>query len=509
MNARYLVALILIACPFANAHAKTYANRTFMMPRAPLYNMALEQSTWHHTLGEIPTAEHGASIQVSTLYQNSTNSGDLGKYFGYYAPKANEFRDYINVVNSNDFSAADAKDDTWAAFIVHNTDSFEKNLAGKIQFRPTQEIFSTRLDFYTDLSSLANNLFLQISMPITSVKNSLRLTQNGTLTPITITDHPAIGKTLVDYFKGNVSDFEFNNSENQQLALTHAKMENGKSHSGLADLETKLGIALINNKNSWLKIGASMVTPTSNRPTGEFIFEPICGNGQHWEFGGFADTKYLLWQNDRSSISFLANVSCSYGLEDIEKRTLSIQKDDGTPVPFSQYYVVGQRGLRQLFPFANISTQDLKVTPGVHGQALANVALTFKNVVFDCGYNLFAKQRETVQLKNAWDDNMYAIALNNYGTATEKTFMIDNNGTYDSDNIDKLILDKHTIKSNNLDMRSVTTPAQITHKFYGSISHTTNWQNPLLFGLGAAYELGSANSNIDAYSMWLTANLAF
>ncbi len=507
MNARHLIALILIACPLANAHAKTYANRTFMMPRASLYNMALEQSTWHRALGKTTTSDHKSSIQVSTLYQHSTNSGDLGKYFGYFAPKANEFRDYINVVNSDDFATADAKDNTWSEFIIHNVADYKDNLSGKIQFRPTQEIFSTRLDFYTDLSSLANNLFLQISMPITSVKNSLRLTQDGTLTPITMAGHPANGKTLLDYFKGNVSSFA-EDAANQQLALTHAKMENGKSHAGIADVETKLGLALINNKNSWLKVGASMVTPTGNRPTGEFIFEPICGNGQHWEFGGFVDTKCLLWKNDRSSVSFLANASCSYGLEDTEKRTLGIQKNDGTPVPFSQYYVVGQKGVRHLFPFANISTQDLKVTPGVHCQALANLAFTFKNVAFDCGYNLFAKQHETVQLKNAWNDGIYAIAQEDYTTDLSYAPFLYNVTSPIQNSIDTFTLD-HTIDTNNVNLRAATSPSQITHKFYGAISHTVNGKNPILFGLGAAYEFCSSNTSIDAYSAWLTANLAF
>jgi hypothetical protein len=293
------------------------------------------------------------------------------------------------------------------------------------------------------------------------------------------------------------------------MALTHAKMENNKGRAGLADLETKLGFTVIDKKESWLKIGAAIVTPTGNRPTGEFVFEPICGNGQHWEFGGFIDTKYELWTDYQSSLALNAQASCLYGLKSTEKRTLGIQKDDGSSVPFGHYYLVGQRGLRYFFPFANVSTQELDVTPGVHCQALVNLAFTFKGINIDCGYNLFAKQKETVKLKYPWQDDMYAIAYDDHATNTNYFMIEQASGAFDATAIDGNILGKHPIQWNNIDLRSATTPAQITHKFYGAISHTTSWKTPLLCGIGAAYELGSSNTSIDAYSAWFNASVAF
>ncbi len=508
MNARHLIALALIACPLANAHAKTYSNRTFLMPRAPLYNMALEQSTWHHNLGNTTKTTHGASIQASTLYQHSINSKDLGKYFGYYAQNTNEFRDYINVVNDATFAEVDAKDATWASYIIHDSDTPSTNLTEKIKIHPSQEIFGTRLDFYTELSSLIKGLYIQHSLPIIAIKNSLRLTQIGNISPITIDDHPSSGKNLSDYFNGDVFDLN-SPSGMQQYPLTHAKMGSLKSRGGIADIETKLGFAFINQKNTFLKIGALATIQTGNRPTGEFIFDPVIGNGQHWEFGGFIDSKCKLWANNHYSVSFLANASCLYGLTNTEKRTIGIQKNDGSPVPFSQYYAVGKTLQRPLYPFANISTQDLEITPGVHCQALANLALTFKNIAIDFGYNLFAKQRENVKLKEAWQNDTYAIASPTTNMPGNQTFYYDDAGATSIDYLDQNIIGQQFIQSNNIDLRPVTTPAQITHKFYGTINHTINGKTPLLFGLGTAYEFGTSNTNIDAYSIWLTANLSF
>ena len=216
MNMRKLILLAIVLVQFASAQASTYANRTFLMPRAPLHDLVLENSTWHRQHQEANKKKgHGASIQVTATYQHSSNSSATGKYFGYYAPTKGEFRDYINVVDVDYYQMAAADDNVWAEYIVHNTDVHRKNISGKISFRPMQELFMTRFDLYEDCSCHINGLFFSLSLPVVNVKNSLRLTDAGNASPIEIPGHQSLGKGLFDYFKGDVQEFQFNKSEQQ------------------------------------------------------------------------------------------------------------------------------------------------------------------------------------------------------------------------------------------------------------------------------------------------------
>lgn len=519
MNARHLLALIASQCTNL---AATTSNRTFLMPRAPLQNMALEQATWHRQVGSTVQTYHGGTLQITGMYQHSANKGDLGKYFGYYAPKAQEFRDYINVVNSSghdtnggmkdqpDFDTT-IGDNTWAEYIVHNTGSTINNLADKLQFRPTQEISSVRLDAYKNFDEVARGLFFSASLPLSHVKNSMGLTRIGTFSPINIAPtHPAYGKTLFDFFAGDVYNFDTtNNKEMLQYPLNYAKIDGSRHRTGFSDLATTLGYKIINKKDHWVGLGLNMVVPTGNRPTGEYVFEPLLGNAGHWAFGGSLDATFKLWhKHDGNSVSCSTVVRALYLLPATEKRTLGMRKDDGTSIPFGVYYAVGRLFAHPVTPFANVSTQDLKVEPKLQVEGLCNLNFNFKTIDLNVGYNIFAKQRETIALKHAWNNDTYAIAFEDYTTFSSPLFGQTNFG--DKTQVDSNIMGKkQPINEQNLDFRAATAPSLVSHKFYGTLSYTSKDKTPLLFGIGGSYEFGSANTGIDNYALWLQSSLAF
>jgi hypothetical protein len=240
MNMRKLILLAIVLGQCASAHASTYANRTFLMPRAPLHDLVLENSTWHRQHQEANKKKgHGASIQVTATYQHSSNSSATGKYFGYYAPTKGEFRNYINVVDPNTFPEV-TDDATWAEYIVHNTANNAMNFSGKIAFRPMQELFMTGFNLYEDCSCHINGLFFSFSLPIVNVKNSLRLTDAGNATPIEILGHQSLGKGLFDYFKGNVQEFRFDNSADNKWPLPMQKWKTIKAELALPILKQNL-----------------------------------------------------------------------------------------------------------------------------------------------------------------------------------------------------------------------------------------------------------------------------
>jgi len=54
-------------------------------------------------------------------------------------------------------------------------------------------------------------------------------------------------------------------------------------------------------------IGVSFyaAAPTGNRPLGAFLFEPIIGNGKHWEVGAGLTSHTNIWKSEDESYSWI------------------------------------------------------------------------------------------------------------------------------------------------------------------------------------------------------------
>lgn len=486
------------------ANGTTYSNKTFLSTRPTLNNLALSHTTWNKSLAKTIATKHGGTLQVSGLYQHTTDKKNLGQYFGCWAPNAQEYRDYFEVSNAVFANAGDA---AWAPNIVYNYaggggNPAQNHFSDKIQLRPYQEIMSARFDYYQNLDKIAQGFFFEFSLPVVSIKNVIDPQSIATAaTPINLANHDARGKTLLDYLKGTVAHQSDAHAEYIQNTLNASKIVNSRCRTGISDLSTKLGFNIFNTKTRRLGISALATIPTSNRPTGEYLFEESCGNGHHWGLGGGIDTLLQLWHNSKASISCAANITTQYLFKDTEKRTLGIKKADGTALAFGQYYAVAQKRLAKVVPFANISTQDLHVTPGVLGEGLFTMTAALKSLNFTIGYNLFVKQKEDVQLTHAWENNTYALP-NPREYHTDAIFPQADNNYNDNNPL------RTYINDTNIDFNAVTTPTQISHKLIGALSYVPEI-GAFTFDVGGSYEYGHNNAAPSAYAIWLKTSYLF
>ena len=67
------------------------------------------------------------------------------------------------------------------------------------------------------------------------------------------------------------------------------------------------------------------------------------------------------------------------------------------------------------------------------------------------------------------------------------------------------------INTADLDIAAVTTPALLTNKFSAGLGYTTKMyqQYRATIGLGAAYEMGTTNADVDNYAFWLKMAFSF
>ena len=64
-----LVALLIAG----NVAAKTYTNKTFLMPRSHNTNLAMEYTTWHKQTALIDEDKFGGTVQLTGFYEKSDN----------------------------------------------------------------------------------------------------------------------------------------------------------------------------------------------------------------------------------------------------------------------------------------------------------------------------------------------------------------------------------------------------------------------------------------------------
>jgi hypothetical protein len=528
-----LVAMLLIG----NVAAKTYSNKTFLTPRSHLMNLAMEKTTWHKQTDIVPDKNFGGTIQVTGFYEESENKRSLGKYFGvsnYLTGDCSE--DFIAVVP--DFDTDDHPKHIGAGHIIHNaqhsTDAAYTTLADKITWRPDRESYGIRIDYHQKLDKILKGLFFKISIPIVHVQTSMGFSSTCCQSSCGTTCTPAAycvrqplpdtngdltvstTKSLADYLTGNVVNTAV---KNKQAALCKAKIHNGNSETGIADIDLIIGYNFLYEPTKHFNASFGITFPTGNTPDGEYLFPAIVGNCNHWAIGCGLDAKFQIWKRKKMTLDVLTACNYRYLFSSTEKRTPGLIWPAGTyankRVFYGQWWLGAKKGDTTLTPMANLITRDMTVYPGSHFDSVVQFAFNWSGFTFDLGYNLFAKEAEKVRLKGeeccnpcatsctpadcgGWRDNTYAIS--DLDWQTDSAFAAGDTYYSSSDWINR----------EHLCLDACTQPSVVTHKIYGGAGYAFNdWDYPLMLGLGGSYEFETDNDSLDGWSVWAKIGVTF
>ncbi|MBT4936008.1 hypothetical protein HON15_04530, partial [Candidatus Woesearchaeota archaeon] len=446
----------------------------------------------------------------------SVNKKDLGNYFGTFNENVghNVVQDYLGIFSSTDVIVNRRHMHIDAEYIFHDSQSNgytvdTDELYVKSTFKPDQEVFGLRLDYHQTLDKLVKGLFFKVNLPIVHMKNDMGAVYTTTYGGVTDRlTQPVIGysaeKGLSDYLSGN-----FTNTAQDEL--TAAKIDGSQSKIGFADIEIALGYTLFHEADKKCSGHVQVTIPTSNKPSGEYLFEPVLGNGRHFAVGLGLDGEFEIWKDEDKSLDFIFAAEWKHLFKDSETRTLGITTtwrhdttrldDNGlyisSPLSYGHYYLAGQVGSSKLFPLANVLTRDVEVRPGMQIDLLLQMAFNWGNFKFDAGYEFFAKEKEDVSLLS-WDDDTYGIALTTFNAGTD---------TFDTAYaLFQTLFDESQISTNVTE-----SPAQSSHKVFGSFGYSfVDWKYPMMLGLGGSYEfLPGRNVGLEGYAFWLKAGIIF
>jgi len=483
-----------------NANTFIYSQKNFMANRPALVNAPLEYQLWHDHAYDLRLEGLRTSVQAVAYYQKSQQADDLGAYFG--VNKSNSFK----VGTTNDVATGVADID--GTLLIHQNGIAPANqLSGTETFSPYQEKYGLRLDYFQDITHRSCKLFFRASAPIEHVATSMNPSFSAS-TPVVL---PGAEGTfsLADFFAGRVN-VTTPGSRNLQSPLTKAKIAGRQRVVGLADLDLSLGYKWLDKEDKHVYVSFDVTVPTGNKVRGNYLFEPVCGNGKHVGLGGRIHTGFELWKSEHANIQFKGSYRYSYLLEATESRTLSllgIPSTNGQPAvgaKFSQYDLVGQFGQvagTALFPAANILTMPLTVKPGSMLETMSIVSFNCSSFTVDAGINSFWKDQESVWVKS-FADNVYGVANAAFNTTLPATTFVAPAGNAQ---------DLTPIARANLDVNSVKTPALLTFKPFAGFGYTFHIckKYPASVGVGASYEFETSNADIENYQVWLKTCFSF
>lgn len=462
-------------------------NKTFDLPRPHGVNLAMEYSTWNELLQAKCNDRFGTNIQVVPFYQDSNGKKQLGKYFGIKNKHTFKIGYSANPQTQESYEVD-------SRYIFHDYTSPTPRKA-EIKYRPTQKAYGTRIDLHQDLSKFLDGLYLKAAFPIVYVKNGMNL-ETDKIEGFSNND-------VKNYYKGIFTGF--NNTTNAQEALKHSKIHEEKSITQLADVDIILGCKFLDREKYHIALNLGATIPTGNKAQGDWVFEPISGNGNHWGFGCGADLGVNLWTKKNQVIKLEGILNYRYLFYNDETRTIRLKKKH--TYPYSQYYLLVKKNNPKgtpLIPAANVLTKKVSVDPGSQIDAILTLAYTLKGFRLELGYNFFMKNDEEVHLKKHWSNDEYGIAKLDLNVQTLVSKDIDGHDIAEHDYVD---LSKDAIKileKKDLDIGSAESPEQDTHKIYAGLGYVSkNLKFPIMIGVGGHYEIAYAhNGGIQNWGLW-------
>lgn len=161
------------------------------------------------------------------------------------------------------------------------------------------------------------------------------------------------------------------------------------THTGLDDIQIKLGYNFINNNNKNFSTYFTSMIPTGEAPTSFRIFEPLVGS-KHLGLGCGFNSNITL----SDSWSWMLDIKYNYMLKGKERRCFDLNNGD-----WSRYLAV----VRELEPYftqpgINSFTQNVEVTPGHTGQSWTAFHYQKQSYYFEVGYNLWIRGSEKINL---------------------------------------------------------------------------------------------------------------
>jgi hypothetical protein len=293
------------------------------------------------------------------------------------------------------------------------------------------------------------------------------------------------------------------------------------------------------DRGSHIGIKFRVVTPNSTRPKNRLLFEPIAGNGYHWELGVGLNGHILLWTPDeQQQLDLYLNLLITSLLTSHQHRTFDLKdRPQCSSKFFSRYMLVKKfdstgMALGELAPLINYSMLACRISTPAQFDGTIMFSYNRKYLTFDIGYNGWIRSKENIKLCQELPYNALALkGIQNTFTPTgQPSSITESNATIFGTFIARQgavadPLSPKFINTQDIDPYSARSPLVLTHKIFfylgytgGKLHKTHQWQ-PFV-GIGGEfefegindlnnYEPPTAKNTMAQWSFWLRGGFLF
>ena len=166
----------------------------------------------------------------------------------------------------------------------------------------------------------------------------------------------------------------------------------------LSDIQVAFGWDFIQCENRYLGLNLRGAIPTGNRPHCDYLFEPIVGNGHHWEFGIGLDAYHSLWNacDSHKEVGFYLDAQITHLFKDRQCRVFDLKQ--GCNTRYLPALVIDDAGAgpTNISPVANLTNLPVHVSIKYQADITAMISYLGCCHTFDIGYNFWARGCEKI-----------------------------------------------------------------------------------------------------------------
>ncbi len=489
MKSKKIIILLLLSIVTTKIFAVT--NKTFFLPNTKGQELIINQTQTNNfmrTYIKDNLMNDNFFMSGSMFYEESCSAGGLSQYF---MPNGK-----TELVVQGQAVAVPGVTDIYAEWLgipssVADMDG-DHNFSSRISISPEIKRWGTNLFVY---KKIHKHFWLSVLVPFANVATNAELKEFG------ITGQRSEG--LVP----NNDILYYEEPLNVTQALSHPLMKYGKidnikhQNAGIADINLRLGINKKYADKYLFDFYTQAVIPTADKPTAEYLFEPIVGNGHHFGVGCG-----LKFNTEFKNFTFLTSFDYLYLFQGTEKRSFDLYNG-----PWSRY-MAATLGLPRTRPerLINFLTKDFKVSPGSQFNALFSIDYNKDKFHFEFGTNIECRSSESVRLKDGWSENVaitYYVDGNPSSLFNGPTW----NQSYSRASIDKPMViasgqdTSYTpVSSSDINLNSARVLNSLSVNPYFNIGFDGTFNNnPFNISSGLFYKANSNNKSIGSIGFWL------
>jgi len=523
--------LLILLC-FYSQVIFCHTNHTFLKIRPPTSNFPIK-APFVMKLNLMPPQNE---FTVAPFFQHSQQLTKTGTFFLFKEKDTIIIKASLanypagGVDNRTTKGRQDDIDTTYishsAGFNQRDVDDFNAmNLS--MSMHPLAKVYGTHVHYYQCFQNAAHRFFIFAQTSIVQLERSHSYELMGRISDI---DEFEYDEEFTDFLLGKHEQPVVNTALRSlaqqarngrgQVKMTNAKFSNQPLYStGFSDIDAGLGYVLFDQPAYYLS-GACVVTLSAgNKPKGEFVFEPIRGNGGHVGIGVTADGWVRLLAERKRDLKVVGALDWRYLFSAHEMRTLGLKNRD-----WGHYYNLGMVGQAPMIPAANILTRSVDVRPGSYLEGMLGLSYHDKEFVADIGYDVYVRARESVRLLD-FPDNTYAVAARGHSTALG----LDANGqpvpypwsvpvtvvpkpyTIAPNTVDQGDVALSTVNLHTIDTGVAESPSQCINAIYGSLGFVfpNEPSATTLLSLGGMYEFPTSNAALEQWTLWVKLGVGF